>query len=169
MKNVRKFFCAIAMCAMFLGLSQCKSIYQLEDNSDMVFGEAYYQTWVAGIEGGGSGINLFIPVISKPEEIELDSLYFRGKKSTVEWSKSNMIIGRFTSIAYNKKDLIMTNEPYGEYGNHVPKISENIPFELEENECVLSYIENGQLKFMKISGIEKREPKFYPSAPQKDE
>ena len=168
MKSFKDVSFLIVNFIMVLFFAQCKSGYQFEENSAIQFGEPYYQTWVAGVEGGGSGINLYIPITSKPENIKLDSVYFRGKKSAIELSGNNLFVGRFKSIAFQKKDLVMSNEPFGEYGNEVPDIPEKIPFNLKDDECIISFTENNKLKFIKISGIIKKEPIYYPSAPPRN-
>ena len=148
--------------------SQCSSAQKLQKEAPVVFGSTYYQHWVAGVQGGGSGINLFIPTegISK-ETIELDSVYFRGKASKLEFKPNNptLFIGRFATSGNQRKDVIMSNKPGAEYGNEVPKKTTEIPFELKENECVVSYKEGDKTKYFKIENLVKKQPMHFPSAP----
>lgn len=150
--------------------SQCSSAQKLQKEAPVKFENAYYQYWVAGIQGGGSGINLFIPIdgIMK-ENIRLDSVYFRGKASKLEFKPNNpsLFIGRFSSAANQKKDIIMSNKPNAEYGNEAPKMKAKIPFELKENECVVSYKEGVKTKYFKIENVVERQPLHYPDAPSK--
>lgn len=162
MKNMKRIALYFFSSIMVYGLAQCKSGYQLEKESSLEIGDAYYQYWVAGVEGGGSGINLFIPIKSVPENITLDSIYFRNKKSTIEMVNNNLAVGRFKSKTNTKKELIMSNEPFAEYANEVPKIPEKVPFDLKDDECVISYTENNRTKYFKISNIIKKEPKYFP-------
>ena len=103
--------------------SQCSSAQKLQKETPIKFGTSYYQHWVAGIQGGGSGINLFIETegILK-ENIQLDSVYFRGMvaKFEVKPNYPTLYIGRFSLKANQKRDIIMSNKPKAEYGNKLP-------------------------------------------------
>ncbi|WP_223550173.1 hypothetical protein [Aestuariivivens sp. NBU2969] len=149
-----------------LSFSQCASILKLQDTIAVDIGEVYYQSWVAGVKEGGSGINIYIPIKNKSAEIVLDSVYFKRKGVKLEETNPNLYIGRF-SIATTKPDIVMTNKPFAEYGNKAPKIKQDSPFDLKEDECVLSFTERGKRKYYKITGIIKNKPIFYPSTPSK--
>lgn len=151
-----------------MGFSQCASSLQLQESTTIKFGKPYYQSWAAGIESGGSGTNLFIPVNSKPENIVLDSVYFKGRSVALEKKTPTLYVGRFKNVANSRKDIIMSNEPYAEYGNKAPKLPEKIPFELADNECVVVYTENTKTRYFKITDITKQESQFYPQAPKQD-
>lgn len=147
--------------------SQCSSSKELQEKGPITFGKVYYQAWVAGIEGGGSGINIFIPVEETAlAHIKLDSVYFRGKVSKLETKTDDRLyVGRFSTPANQQKDIKMTNEPYGEYGNTATGLSENFPFQLKNDECVVSYKDNSQTKYYKIENITEKARVEYPSAP----
>ncbi|WP_242203372.1 hypothetical protein [Aestuariivivens insulae] len=166
MKLVKQimFFGIITLVAV--SFSQCASTHKMLDSIAVVFGEVYYQTWVAGVKDAGSGINLYIPIKSKPDNIVMDSVYFKGKRAKLEQSNPKLYIARFSNTL-NKPDIVMSNAPYAEYGNKVPRLKQHTPFELKDNECILSYVENNKKKYYRISGIIKKEPIFYPSAPPK--
>ncbi len=166
-----KFFTNVfLMVLIMISFSQCSSAQKLQKEAPVKLGPAYYQYWVAGIQGGGSGINLFIQIEgTSKENIELDSIYFRGKVSKLEFKPNNpsLFIGRFSSRTNQKKDIIMSNKPNAEYGNELPKLKEKIPFDLKENECVVSYIEDDKIKYFQIENIVEKQPELYPSAPPK--
>lgn len=145
--------------------SECSSVQKLEQDSSIDFGEVYCQKWVAGIKEGGSGINLFIPVTKSVSEVQLDSVYFRGKvtKMILSHDKSHYV-GRFQNVIEKSKDIIMSSDPKEEYGNAVPQLPEKIPFELELTECVISY-KDKKTKYVKIGGIKEKPMLSYPSAP----
>ncbi|WP_226542173.1 hypothetical protein [Neotamlana laminarinivorans] len=157
------FFAVITITLVTMSFSQCASSAKLENQPDFNVGEVYYKTWVAGVKGGGSGVNLFVPILSKTNSVVFDSLYFKNKQVKVEESKNALIIGRFKSDANNKNDIIMSNEPYAEYGNKLPVNKIKIPFELKDDECILSYTQNGVIKYFKIEGIIKKESRPFPS------
>ena len=58
----------------------------------------------------------------------------------------------------------MSSDPKAEYGNKVPELPKKTPFNLEDNECVISYKQDHVLKYYKISNIIKKERRLYPSA-----
>lgn len=159
---------AFLMLIIMTSFSQCSSAQKLQKEAPVKFGTAYYQHWVAGIQGGGSGINLFIQTegFSK-ENIQLDSVYFRGKASKFEVKPNNpsLFIGRFSLKSNQKKDIIMSNKPKAEYGNELPELKTKIPFELKDNECVVSYKEGDKTKYFKIENLVEQPPQYYPSAP----
>ncbi len=147
--------------------SQCGVTKKLETNAPLTLGDVYYQQWIAGVQGGGSGINIFIPIISNPKNIMLDSVYFQGKQAKLEYRNSDIFIGRFESEINQKKDIIMSSEPYAEYGNKVPEIPKKPPFKLLEDECVVSYKDANKVKYFKIDKINKKEDLKFMSAPPK--
>ena len=159
------------MAIIMISFSQCSSAQKLQSKALVKFGQAYYQNWVAGVQGGGSGIDIFIPVEQKTsrEIIKLDSVYFRGKVTKLERkpNTASLFIGRFTSEKYQKKDIIMSSNPKDEYGNEAPKLKVKIPFELKENECVVSYIEDNKVKYFKIENVMEKQTLYYPSTPPK--
>ena len=126
----------------------------------------YYNSWIAGIEGGGSGINVFLPV-SDIRNIVVDSMHFRGEKSAVE-TRDKLIIGRFRHSTNRKKDIIMSSNPQDEYNNKRVLKRDTSPFSLTQNECVISYRVKGKRLYYKLSNLKKGEAIAYPSAPPKN-
>ena len=163
MKTVKK-FTAIALIVTTMGtFLNCASSQNLVKSAPLEIGEVYYQKWVAGTEAGGTGINVYIPVESNT--IPLDSIYFRGKKAKLELKNDGLYVGHFKSDANQKKDMVMSSDRLAEYNNPIPKIPEKIPFELKENECVVSFKEAHKIKYYKISNITKKDAQFFPSTP----
>lgn len=157
----------ILILLVLMGFTNCSSAQKLEKQVSFTIGEVYCQNWVAGIEGGGSGINIFIPIEDLKNNIQLDSVYFRGKAVKLEFKPNSptVFIGRLKTLSNQKKDIIMSVKPEDEYGNKVPERINKIPFELKKNECVISYIEDGKTMYFKIENIIEKKTEFYPSAP----
>ena len=76
-----------------------------------------------------------------------------------------LYIGRFKSTFNQKQDIILTDEPYGEYGNIAPVIPKKIPFDLKPSECVISYRVNESIQYFKIENITEKRMISYPSPP----
>ena len=129
--------------------------------------QVYYQNWVAGVRGGGSGTDLFISK-SVVGNKQLVTAYF--KENIVDFdtttNESSMFIARFKGKANQIYDTNMNAEAINEYGNKVPVNKVEFPFILRSNEAVVSYLENKKLKYLKLINISKKESLAYPSAPR---
>lgn len=149
-----------------LGFSQCSSTKKLQTEAPIKVGKVYYQKWVAGVQGGGSGLNIFIPV--NDTSIALDSVYFRGRAAKLETKPQDqsLYIGRFISQFNQKQDIIMSGDSISEYGNKLPIVNEYIPFELSPNECVVSYIDGKKTKYFKIENVVEKASMHFPMAPK---
>ncbi len=163
LKNISFLLLVVLLMSSF---SQCSSAQKLEKNTSINFGDVYCQKWVAGIREGGSGINLFIPVTKSNKNIQLDSVYFRGKATKLVLAYDSLhYVGKFKNIEKHSRDIIMSSEPKEEYGNQAPQLPKKIPFELERSECVVSYKDNKSTKYVKIDNINEKPMVSYPSAP----
>ena len=144
---------------VLFSFSNCANGKKLQETPPAVVDQAYFTTWTGGVRTAGSGYNLFIPV--KPDaEIQLDSVYFRGRKAAIEKeaSEEGLFVARFKNPSEDEgRDIIMHKDPKKEYGNKPPIILEKIPFELEPDEAVVLYSKNGKSKYFKITGIRKKE------------
>lgn len=154
---------------MAIFCTNCSTAQKLQNTAPVTVGDVYSQKWVAGVEGGGSGINLFIPVSDIiHQNIQLDSVYFRGKVAKLETidGKTVLFVARFKNTFNQKNDIVMSNDPKEEYGNKSPIRQTKIPFDLKDSEGVVSYKEANKTKYFKIGNITEKLPEHYPSAPQ---
>ena len=155
---------------VFLSMFNCKTpkelVLQFQSTPPLEITAPYYNSWIAGVQGGGSGTNVFLP-LKENGKIAIDSLHFRGEKSAVE-TRDKLIIGRFRNSINQKKDIIMSSNPQDEYNNKRVLIREMSPFNLTQNECVISYRVNNKRLYYKISNLKKGEAIAYPSAPPKN-
>jgi len=150
--------------------SQCSSsknasVISLETTNPITFEKPYFQSWIAGIQGGGSGINLYLP--SQDTTFKLDSAFFRGMKSKIQIINIGYI-SHFKTDLNQREDIIMSGEENAEYGNQFPVKITPFPFQLKENECVISYTEENKTKYFKIGNLFEEPLQPYPSAPQND-
>lgn len=158
------------MLFMTTNFYNCSSAQKLQKETPFTVDNCYFQKWVAGVKDGGSGSNLFIILKEEiPDHIKLDSVYFMEKVSKLQVQSDNpkIYVGRFKSEINQKRDVIMSNDPNAEYGNELPFKKQTIPFELGDNECVISYSENNQIKYFKIENVVEKQALYYPSAPPK--
>ena len=140
------------------GSSQTSS-YKLTQNPPFSIDDVFYQDWVAGIKEGGSGTNVHIPFKDFTKDVRVDSIYFRNK---IEKAK-NSPQAKKQYIGYFKKgtnrDIIMDSDPKKEAQNTPPK---SFPFELADNEAVVSYVQNGTTNYYKITNIRRKEMLAFP-------
>jgi len=153
MKTVKQILRVLIMLVFMMSFSQCSTTKKLQEKSPMSIGKVYVQKWVAGVEGGGSGLYIFIPI--SDTSITLDSVYFRGKatKLSVKYQDKNMYVGNFINPSKQTHDIIMSGDSKAEYGNKLPPRSKEqkpIPFELKNDECVISYIDEKKTKYFKV-------------------
>ena len=165
-----KLISAFILGFVFLSMVNCKtskeSAIQFQSTAPLEISAPYYNSWVAGVEGGGSGINVFLP-LKENGNISIDSLHFRGLKTAVE-TRDKLIIARFKQFSNHKKDLIMSSNPEDEYNNKLELKQDTSPFNLPQNACVISYQINGNRFYYKISNLKKGETIAYPSAVPKN-
>ena len=168
--NQMKLATSLILGLVFLSIVNCKtskeSVLQFQSTAPLEITAPYYNSWIAGVQGGGSGINVFLPLKEKGK-IMIDSLHFRGQKVAVQ-NRGKLITGRFKSSVNQQKDIIMSSNPQDEYNNKLVLVRDTSPFKLTQNECVISYRVNGKRFYYKISNLKKEESIAYPSAPPKN-
>lgn len=152
MKLFKKALFAISFAIVFSSTYQCtspKSVFAStsQQNSIPEYKQGIvFQEWYAGIKVGGTGINMFIPVVGINSDIQLDSVYFRNMKG-------KLIKGDSTYSVVLKND-----SPFYE-----PNPSNQLtnPFGLTPEECMISYNENGKTIYLKASKINERAGTYY--------
>jgi len=168
--NRMKFTTSLILGLVFLSIVNCKtsqeSVVQFQSTAPLEITAPYYNSWIAGVQGGGSGVNVFLP-LKENGNIVIDSLHFRGEKTAVE-TRDKLIVGRFRHSTNTQKDIIMSSNPQDEYKNKRDLIREPSPFNLAQNDCVVSYSVNGNRLYYKISNLKKEESMAYPSSPPKN-
>ncbi len=167
-ENMKRLNFVLIFSAFVFTFTHCSTAQKLQKKAPITLAEVYCQSWVSGVKGGGSGLNLFIPVSQEiPQNIRLDSAYFRGKVTKLELAGTNLnlYVARFEENFNQKQDIVMSNDPKEEYGNQFPILTEKIPFDLKDTESVISYTESNVTKYFKIENIAIKKQDHYPSAP----
>ena len=135
----------------------CSNQFKIEKNSSLTVKEFYYQEWVSGLKGGGSGYNIFLLLDknSMNSDFQIQGLYFREKYCKLKSQGDNKYQG-----------FIKTSK------NIIPNISDNpvpvdkseyekIPFSIEKNIAVVSFTENGKQKYVKLK-LKKKQNQYFP-------
>ncbi len=138
--------------------------YSFDQEPPFTLGAVFYQDWVAGVREGGSGTNVHINIESYMEDVVIMDVYFRNKKEKAQNSSRHFdqYVGYFKNKA--RPDIIMDIDPIKESQNTPP---EPFPFQLEDDEAVLSFRHKDEVKYVKISNMERKPMLAYPSTNNK--
>lgn len=156
----------LSILVILLGFSQCggsilvkKSILKVE--------KAFYNNWFGGQPGvRGTKVEIHLKDAS---EVIFVALYFQGKRTKVEVSKIEKftrIIAHFSTSKRKHRNLILDADIIKETGNTLPSLEE-FPFQLKENEAILSYKKENKTLYFKIENIKKVQSIAFPSMNKK--
>jgi len=162
MKKFKQTLYILAMILITMSFSNCSSAQKLQEAAPFKITDVYSQSWVAGIQGGGSGINVFITTSVLNEKIQMEGLYFKEEYVKLEKRQNNLVIGRYKTEANSRKEILLQVDGKEEATKKIKK--EKIPFELEKNQAVLVYKQNGKRKYYKIDAIREKPSIALPSA-----
>ena len=121
---------------------------------------ASYQGWVAGVRGGGSGINFYIDLKSElPANIELKKLIFRGYEVPFE-KQDNLHFQAMIKTPGNQEKI--------EGDDTQIYTSPKNALTLAENEAILIFLKNGKEIRQTIKEVKEKPMLLYPSAKPKN-
>lgn len=136
-----------------------ESIYSFVEEPPFKLEHAQFQKWVAGVQGGGSGVNVQLTILDLQEGVQMKEVYFRNQ---IVKARTNMETpDYFTAEFLNQPnpDVIMDGDAVKEAQNTPAR---EFPFQLKENESVVSYSHKGEVYFVKISNMEEKPMLAYP-------
>lgn len=156
---------------LLTGLAGCSSQKKLEKSPPFVISSATFEPWVSGKDESGLGHTVKINLSQMAAgDVALQNIYFQGQMSRVilDMDDQGMVAtAKFESL---KPDMIMHGDPTREVGNQPPKIrkgrKDTFPFELKDDEAILSYLQNDKVKYVKIPGVISKPVGTYPGRPQ---
>lgn len=127
----------------------CKSQKQVSEIVVKSIEETYFEGWIAGVRGGGAGINFHVN-FQKPlsDEIRLEKVLFKGKEALFH---SQDKLHYTANITTRKGGGLKTEEE----DNHEP-----LP---ESNKAVLYFTEKGKSVIHTIENVKEKEMLAYPS------
>lgn len=166
-------FYKIILVLFSLAITSCKCQEQTKNTpngkenkmvqeENILFEEVYYQKWVAGIKGGGSGINFYV-VLKAPLEkgIVLEKVQFESYEGLFIKQSDTVYVA---NIKTNLNDLVLDEDPKNEYGNKPPATK------LKSKEANLYYLVKGKEVIHNFKNVKEKEMLAYPSMkPQNNE
>jgi len=147
-----------------LSFTQCASI-KLETTPPFTIKSASYSHITGGLPGNSS-LNLMIE-LSANETVNFKNVYFQNRIVTAVIEKKQgkkYIAARYKNSAdKSKSDLVLNADSKKEYGN-TAKTEDKFPFDLKENEAIISYKTGNKTQYYKIKSIIKSKRVFMPSS-----
>ena len=145
--------------SIFVGatLISCNTTETIAQENNL---SASYETWVAGVRGGGSGINFYLELKSElSEEIELKKVIFRGYEVPFEKQDALHFIARIKTEGNQQKFEGDDSKIYTSSKNALT---------LAENEAVLIFLKNGKEIRQTIKEVKEKPMLLYPSTKPKN-
>ncbi len=167
MNFIKQIIAFLFISVLFLGFSGCGSVntetsdYLFEQNPPFRVEDASFQKWVAGTPEGGSGVNVFINFSDIQNGVVFKDIYFRGNKTEVVTSPAVRVqyVGYFKNEP--KQDVLMDSNTVKEAANTPPV---KTPFQLNNDNAVISYQFNGKTGYFKIENLEEKQMLAYPAS-----
>ncbi len=121
---------------------------------------ASYESWVAGVRGGGSGINFYVDLKNELSEgTELQKVIFRGYEVPFEKKDALHYTARIKTEANQQKFEGDDSQIYTSPKNALT---------LAENEAILIFLKNGKKVRQTIKSVKEKPMLLYPSAKPKN-
>lgn len=162
--KILNFLILIIFVVLTLGLLRsCKSCDTNKNTTEFIINtpfsidKIYYQKWIAGTQGGGSGVNLYVEFSQINEGVLLNEFYFRNNIAAVKKSNKSLYVGHFNT---NEIRYIQDNDRQNEAINSLPIEPQ---FKLKNHEAILSYQYDNVFFYYKISNINEKEIVAYPT------
>ena len=156
----------LSILVILVSFSQC-GVSTLVKNPTLKVEKAFYNKWFGG-QPGISGTKVEIH-LEDASEVIFVALYFQGKRTKVEVSQIEeftRIIAHFSTSKRKNRTLILDADATKELENTLPSLEE-FPFQLKENEAMLSYKNDNKIVYFKIENIKKTQSIPFPSMNKK--
>lgn len=152
----------ISIFTIIIGFYNCGSV-KFVKHPPFEISSAVYESWTGG-QPGVQGTNVKINYTTNTF-IEFDSIYFQNKvtKLQIKTATSGKLVIGYFNTSTRQNELVLDENPIKEMHNPIPEIKK-FPFELNENEAVISYTIKGKLKYYKIKSLKKEKSIPFPSA-----
>ena len=144
---------------LVISFAPVKTNFQKKVPFDIV--EKSYFYWIGG-KKGTNGFKIQIVGTHNTTNLNFNTIYFQNRElkvTPVFQNEKFTVVGGYTTL--NTEDILA--DEFSQNNNDTPKNNSNdIPFELENDQAVLVYSINGKTFYYKISDIPKLETVYYP-------
>lgn len=162
----------ISLVFITLSFSQCtstKHAMNISETFQIVASEnpkAYFQHWVAGVRGCGSGTDIYIHKNLLEGKIA-DSIFFQKRVSKLSrpTDQNEFYTAGFRRALNQLEVQELETDGITQHVEEITNTEKEFPFDLKQNEAVISYKDNRKVKYLKLTDIVKKEMPMYPSAP----
>jgi hypothetical protein len=145
----------ILVALILFSLVSCSSSKEISPNLTDNVESVYYQKWIAGVQGGGSGINFHVNLnLPLEENVKLEKVQFDTYEVAFEKISETEYVAKINS---HQNDLILDENPQKEYGNQAPKVI------LKPNEANLIFSINGKEVIRNLQKVKEKPMIAYPS------
>ncbi|AZJ34519.1 hypothetical protein [Tenacibaculum singaporense] len=151
----------IGILILALSFTKCASV-KMENNHPFKIESASYSHVTGGVKGSYNSTNLIINFTAE-KPVDFQKVYFQNRitKAIVEQHNDKQYIAaRYKTSSNDRKDLILHADPKKEFGNTPNTPAEEFPFELKENEAMISYVIGEKTHYVKIENIIKKDKVF---------
>lgn len=97
---------------------------------------------------------------SSEKNVAFDSIFYNNQKTKVSFKNQEnekVVFGQFKNDNLDGlQDLQMEGNSKKEFGNKPTTKKEKMPFMLKDNEAIISYKEEGKIKYYKIENLSKK-------------
>ncbi|GAB5563422.1 MAG: hypothetical protein Wins2KO_04850 [Winogradskyella sp.] len=137
MKELRKAVFAITFLLIIPFAIQCASpkitVPEFQKQAPFAINKVYFQNWYAGVKLGNTGVDIFVPLENKNQNVKIDSIFFKNLKGKLSENK-----GSYTVLLREEPVSIFQEEPRNQFG-------------LDDDEFVISYIQDNETKYYKTN------------------
>ncbi|CAM1344019.1 hypothetical protein [Tenacibaculum amylolyticum] len=151
-----KFLKILSLPLLLITMTKCAS-YKLETNPPFKVVSATYAQFVGGRPESPGGTDIKV-VYTADAKITFDRIFYKNQDAKIGYDEiggQKSITAKFSSPSVKNKDMQMHNDPAKEYGNTPPSTDKKSPFQLKDNEIVISYIQGNKTKYYKVSNLKK--------------
>jgi hypothetical protein len=135
----------------------CTAMHVNQQNEHFEVLHATSQEWIAGVHGGGKGINYKVSIkIITDKKVDFDSIWVAGRKLNIKPEK-----GPGLKLAKNDIVTLLASDYRGSSGTKGNKEEEKInpPFDIDnlpfnfEGAALMRYLVDGSEKYLEIAQI----------------
>lgn len=148
---------------ILIGIVSCSNSKDLElQKASDTIDAVYFQKWIAGVRGGGSGVNFYVNLKAPlQKDVILEKVQFESYEALfVKISDTSYVA--YIKTDGNQNDMVLDSNPEKEYGNKAPIEK------LKPNEANLFFTKNGEEFIKNIQNVKEKPMLAYPSVRPKN-